>query len=132
MNKVFIIGKIDLSLVDGNFKRAQELAKENEVYVLTLIASKEMAALLEAAFDEYAIKTDYLLQMPRPNKDVISMAEEHAFINLCLKAIQLEKPQTIYLVDDGRSYMNANIRAKIESHAKHLDAKLLDNSQGVG
>lgn len=125
MPKVFIIGHFDHESRNGNCDLAKRLSEEHEVFILCYLKSKEARKRLSKALENYKLNLAYLLELEVKKED-LDMQIEHAYIDKCLKAIQLEKPSVVYLKDDGEKFMNENMLAKIRAHSELMGAELFE------
>lgn len=113
-----------------------------DVYSLSVIGRDAYGNELKKALESQNINTDFLLQSKeRPttvktrvlakNQQVLrideeetadlSLKDEHHFIDVCLKAIQIEKPDILIFEDYNKGVLTENVIEKIIQHCKHVN-----------
>jgi len=112
-----------------------------EVYLLSVIGQDENGKKLLQKLEAQDIKTNFCLQSKEQittaktrvvakNQQVIrideesvedlSVKDEHHFIDTCLRAIQIEKPDVLIFEDYNKGLLKENIIEKIITHCQHV------------
>ncbi|MBL7765716.1 MAG: carbohydrate kinase [Chitinophagaceae bacterium] len=112
-----------------------------EVSLLTVIGQDAHGSMLEKQLMASDIQTDYILksknrittcktrimarhqQTMRVDEETtedLSIKDEHRFIEICLKAIQIEKPDVLIFEDYNKGVLKENVIQKIMAHCKEV------------
>ena len=111
------------------------------VYLLTVIGKDKAGSELISQLNTQGIHTDFCTQsknrmttgktrlMARSQQVVrideedtseLSVKDEHAFIDMCLRAIQIEAPDVLIFEDYNKGVLKPNVIEKIITHCKHV------------
>jgi rfaE bifunctional protein kinase chain/domain len=112
-----------------------------EVYLFTVIGQDDTGKNLITQLKENQINTEYIIsskerittsktrilaknqQIVRIDEEItteLSIKDEHHFIDTCLKAIQIEKPDILIFEDYNKGVLKKNVIEKIITHCKHV------------
>jgi rfaE bifunctional protein kinase chain/domain len=112
-----------------------------EVSLLTVIGNDEGGKMLQHLLESKGISTEHVLQskertttsktriiarnqqMIRIDEETdhdLSTQDEHRFINLCLKAIQIETPHIVIFEDYNKGVLKENVISKLIGHCRML------------
>lgn len=112
-----------------------------EVYLLSTIGKDEQGKQMKSLLEEKNILTNFLLQSVdritttktrviaknqqtiRIDDEIVShlnVKDEHHFIDTCLRAIQIEKPDIVIFEDYNKGLLSENMIEKIITHCKHV------------
>jgi rfaE bifunctional protein kinase chain/domain len=111
------------------------------VYLLTVLGKDEPAQNMLKQLAAQGIQTDFCLQsknrvttgktrimaksqqvvrIDEEDTSELSIKDEHAFIDICLRAIQIEAPDILIFEDYNKGVLKQNVIQKIISHCKHV------------
>lgn len=65
-------------------------------------------------------KNQHVIRLDEETTDDLPVAEEHQFIDLCLKAIQIDQPDIVIFEDYNKGILKENIIRKIITHCRHV------------
>ncbi len=112
-----------------------------EVYLFSVIGQDQTGKNLITQLNEHQINTEYIIsskerittsktrilaknqQIVRIDEEItteLSIKDEHHFIDTCLKAIQIEKPDILIFEDYNKGVLKKNVIEKIITHCKHV------------
>lgn len=112
-----------------------------DVYLFSVIGQDETGKTLITQLKEHQINTEYIItsqerittsktrilaknqQILRIDEEItaeLSIKDEHHFIDTCLKAIQIEKPDILIFEDYNKGILKKNVIEKIITHCKHV------------
>lgn len=112
-----------------------------DVYLFTVIGQDDTGKNLITQLKERQINTEYIIsskerittsktrilaknqQIVRIDEEItaeLSIKDEHHFIDTCLKAIQIEKPDILIFEDYNKGVLKKNVIEKIITHCKHV------------
>jgi rfaE bifunctional protein kinase chain/domain len=112
-----------------------------EVYLLTMLGNDDGGKTLINQLNNQAIRTDFcikskervttsktrvlsknqqIIRIDEEKTDELSVKDEHHFIDTCLRAIQIEKPDVLIFEDYNKGLLKKNVIEKIITHCKHV------------
>lgn len=112
-----------------------------DVYLFTVIGQDDTGKNLITQLKKRQINTEYIIsskerittsktrilaknqQIVRIDEEItaeLSIKDEHHFIDTCLKAIQIEKPDILIFEDYNKGVLKKNVIEKIITHCKHV------------
>ncbi len=65
-------------------------------------------------------KNQQVIRLDEENNEDLSIKDEHRFIDICLRAIQIEKPDILIFEDYNKGVLKLNVIEKILIHCKHV------------
>lgn len=65
-------------------------------------------------------KNQHVLRLDEETTEELSIKNEHRFIDMCLKAIQIDNPDIVIFEDYNKGLLKENIIHKIIQHCKHV------------
>lgn len=65
-------------------------------------------------------KNQHVIRLDEETTEELSIAEEHQFIDTCLKAIQIDQPDILIFEDYNKGILKENIIRKIIEHCRHV------------
>jgi len=101
--------------VEGN--AFMQKLQENDLDASFCLQSKERITTTKTrviAKNQQTIRIDNEITTP------LSVKEEHHFIDICLRAIQIEKPDILIFEDYNKGLLSENMIEKIITHCKHV------------
>lgn len=101
--------------VEGN--AFMQKLQENNLDASFCLQSKERITTTKTrviAKNQQTIRIDNEITTP------LSVKEEHHFIDICLRAIQIEKPDILIFEDYNKGLLSENMIEKIITHCKHV------------
>lgn len=112
--------KVSLLSIIGDDKNGHELSKllENQgIETEYLLKSKERITTTKT---RVLAKNQHVLRLDEETTQELSIKNEHRFIDMCLKAIQIDNPDIVIFEDYNKGLLKENIIHKIISHCKHV------------
>ncbi len=112
-----------------------------EVYLLTILGNDDAGKNLihqlnkQDIHTEFCIKSKYrittsktrvlsknqqIIRIDEEKTNELSVKDEHHFIDTCLRAIQIEKPDVLIFEDYNKGLLKKNVIEKIITHCKHV------------
>ncbi len=114
---------ITLSVIgqDEEAKRLLQTAKENGLNTKYILKSKDRVTTSKSR----VISSDkHLLRIDDEEAKNLPRKLEQQFINHCLKAIQIEKPDVVILQDYNKGVLTQSVIRNVMAHAKEIGAKI--------
>ena len=111
------------------------------VHLLTVLGKDEAAKKLITHLNQEGINTDGCMQskfrtttlktriiaknqqvirLDEENSNELSITDEHHFVDTCLRAIQIEKPDLLIFEDYNKGVLKKNVIEKIITHCQHV------------
>lgn len=112
-----------------------------DVYLLSVLGKDNEGSELIRQLEENKIKTEFCLQrkhrrtssktrlmarnqqvvrIDEESDEELNTSDEHQFIDMCLRAIQIEVPDILIFEDYNKGVLKDNIITKIITHCKHV------------
>ena len=112
-----------------------------EVHLLTILGQDDSANQLTNQLNQHGIHTEFCIQskerittsktrimarnqqVARIDEEItteLSIQDEHHFIDICLRAIQIEAPDVLIFEDYNKGILKENVIEKIITHCKHV------------
>lgn len=102
---------------DSNGHLLCRLLEKAEINTEHILRSKER---LTTTKTRVLAKNQQVLRMDEETTEELSIKNEHRFIDMCLKAIQIEKPDILIFEDYNKGLLKENIIQKIITHCQHV------------
>lgn len=111
------------------------------VYLLTVVGKDKEGNELINQLNQYGIHTDFcqqsktrtttgktrllarnqqIVRIDEEDSSELNTKDEHSFIDMCLRAIQIEAPDILIFEDYNKGVLKANVIQKIITHCKHV------------
>lgn len=65
-------------------------------------------------------KNQHVIRLDEETTGELTVKDEHHFIDVCLRAIQIEAPDIVIFEDYNKGILKANVIARIMEHCRHL------------
>ncbi len=112
--------QVSLLTVVGNDKNGKELCTlldQQGIITKFIIQNNERITTTKT---RVISKNQHIIRLDEEIMDELSVRLEHHFIDTCLKAIQIEKPDIVIFEDYNKGVLKENIIQKIITHCKHV------------
>jgi rfaE bifunctional protein kinase chain/domain len=106
-----IIGK------DDSGKLLKELVAKDKIHVDGMMASSNRTTTTKT---RVMAKNQHMIRLDEETTQPLTIKEEHAFIDTCLRAIQIEVPDLVIFEDYNKGVLTVNVIEKIITHCKHV------------
>ncbi len=113
---------VSLCSVIGNDVQGRELIKlliEEGIQTDKIVQSKSR---ITTSKTRVISKSQHVIRLDEECDDELSLKDEHHFIDICLRAIQIEKPDIVIFEDYNKGVLKKNVIQKIITHCKHVGA----------
>ena len=112
--------EVSLLTVCGNDAEGQELCRlleEAGINTKGVISSSKRRTTTKT---RVLARYQQVLRLDEESTEDMDIALEHAFIDTCLKAIQIEKPDILIFEDYNKGVLKENVIHRILDHCKHV------------
>lgn len=112
--QVFLLSTIGK---DSNGKLLIDLLKTQEINTEYIIQSSNRITTTKTRL---IAKNQQTLRIDDEQTDDLNIKDEHHFIDVCLRAIQIEKPDILIFEDYNKGLLSANCIERIITHCQHV------------
>jgi rfaE bifunctional protein kinase chain/domain len=102
---------------DPDGQKMISLLNEHGINAAFCLQSKER---ITTAKTRVIAKNQQVLRIDEEHTTDLSIKDEHHFIDVCLRAIQIEKPDVLIFEDYNKGLLTENMIAKIITHCQHV------------
>ncbi len=103
---------------DENGKKLLHLLEQEKIPTNGLLINPEKITTTKCRIIS---KKHQVVRLDEENSDPLSQKWEHKFIDHCLRALQIEKPDILIFQDYNKGLLSKNSIEKITTHCKHLN-----------
>ena len=112
--------KVSLLSVLGNDRNGHDLIKQLESQGINtdhILQSKDRITTTKT---RVIAKNQHVMRVDEETVEELVSKTEHQFIDICLKAIQIDKPDILIFEDYNKGVLKANVIEKIMTHCQHV------------
>lgn len=102
---------------DPDGQKMMSLLNEHGINAAFCLQSKER---ITTAKTRVIAKNQQVIRIDEELSNDLSIKDEHHFIDVCLRAIQIEKPDILIFEDYNKGLLTENMIEKIIAHCKHV------------
>ncbi|MBP6624759.1 MAG: carbohydrate kinase [Chitinophagaceae bacterium] len=112
--------EVYLFTVLGKDHAAKELIQQLQIEKIHTEGCLQSADRVTTIKTRVIAKNQQVFRLDEENHEDLSVKDEHRFIDTCLRAIQIEKPDILIFEDYNKGVLKLNVIEKIINHCKHV------------